>query len=233
MARRVASFLVMILTFLRMALAGAMPNNNERNYSDGFVGDAAEMPMTDGWGLLMALADTGCTDSVMTTEWKASADKKLAQYGLRMIRIPGKTRVFRGLGGVQVKAEAIWRMPCGIGGKHVDIEIAEVPGAMPTLISKKDLRDWGCNMFLGHGVTDFEHLDLYGLNLPESKNGHIQMDLFDFDETNLDSLSEFALPGMAGGDAHVIDIEDAGGDAVEIRNDVYLEAMVAAMGEAP
>ena len=76
---------------------------------------------------------------------------------------------------------ATWRVPCGIHKVHTEIEISEIEGSMPTLISRKELEKWGCNMFLAHDVLDYENLGLYNLLTTRSDGGHIAVDIFEFD----------------------------------------------------
>ena len=150
-AKRVAAMFVTFITLLRV-VTGTATGEDARYGFDGHAGTAymqecgselTNILVAEGWGNLLAVHDTGCTDSVMTTSWRSDAQAELRKYGLEMVPVPLKKVKFRGLGGVIVETVATWRVPVGIHGMHTEMTISEIPGEMPTLVSRAELERWG------------------------------------------------------------------------------------------
>ena len=96
---------------------------------------------------MSALEVAVCADSVMAIAWREKADVRLAEF--RMLPVKTKRARVRGLGGAISGTMAAWRAPAGIHGGR-----AKIIGEMQTLIAKKEIKCWRCNLHLGSRCAD-------------------------------------------------------------------------------
>ena len=62
-------------------------------------------------------------------------------------------------GGAQRVSHGYWEIPFGVFGKNVVVDIAEIPGDMPCLLSRRVLKDWGGNIDVESGELVLEPFD--------------------------------------------------------------------------
>ena len=192
--KRVAAMFVTFMMMIRVITGKATHSEDARRgfgmFGDGqfeseaYVQECGEdltnILVAEGWGNLLAVHDTGCTDSVMTTSWRADAQAELRKFGLEMVPAPLTNIKFRGLGGVIVDTVATWRVPVDIHEVHAEMIISEIPGEMPTLVSRAELERWGVNLYLADGKIDYASFGLFNLEARRAKTGHIAEDIFAF-----------------------------------------------------
>jgi hypothetical protein len=130
--------------------------------------------------------------------------------------------VFNGLGGARRVSQHFWEIPVGIFGRHDIVEVAEIAGDMPCLISRGQLKTWGAELRLKDNLLDLRQLQTGG-QLCETPGGHLMLDMVACDEATKHTdlrFRRYLLPELP-----ELDAEEAALHAAEAKDDESPEVL--------
>ena len=141
---------------------------------------------------VMAIVDSGCSNSVAGLDWLKRVEGSVQRRGLFVRKVVTK-EVFHGLGGAVRQATERWEIPCGIYQRPAVISFAAIPGSMPGLVSKAELEALGFVWDASRKKCDFKTLDVSEVSLPENDAGCMMLDITNYgpDTTKAELFIEF------------------------------------------
>lgn len=127
-----------------------------------------------------------------------------------MIKTPLR-EIFRGLGEAERESTTLRTLPTGLKSvANTTVSYAETDGNMTALLSRPVLKSWGFKADLAAEEYSFSKLGIEKVDLPAASNGHVLVNVLEFDENRLyTDCSEFTeIEGLLPeGEINLIDNE--------------------------
>lgn len=122
------------------------------------------------------IMDTECRRSVPNRKWHKQLRALCAKEGLKPISRPIKERFTYG-GGASERSDRAWLYPIGVYGKSASLDIAEVNGPCPPLLSNRAMKDMGAVLNYDEESMDLRKAGIYGKPMTELSSGHPVLDI--------------------------------------------------------